>query len=812
MAIVGRYELCAQLASGNTGYVYSARMASGGDAHPAYAVKLIKPRLAKEQRYSQLLLTEAPAATTFEHPSSVRIFEIGNSDSELYVAMERVEGQTLHAVLQRSISDRRPLSPEVALFIARRVAGVLELAHRTSWCEGESRGICHGEVSPQSILIGYDGQVKLTGVGIGRARICLPPARARLPYRAPELFERPTLTDEADIYGLGVVLYEGLAHKSPFLREQVNDTRQAILDNVFMPIGVECPDVAGAIDELVQRMMARNPRERPRSMSEVEDVIRAVMVASDDDMTVQLSEEMRILFAEEQAELSMSQGWVPRTPHEAAAPWEEISGTSQSGSGTISPTMPPKSSSTPKASPAHKSTATGLYDEFEVDQLVDAIVAASSAARGQSGDLPKMDSGEMEFVRMMDVVRPREASSKPAPKESAFAHALEDGSSEFDVDQLVDAIVHASAKAREPQPHPEARRSAPSSGIRESMHQGAIVDIAENPRSTRKPKLSPDEPSSTPEPTSPIPGQSAIEYRETSEAAEEGTVPEQTLLKAGEIVGNRYRVVDKLGIGGMAVVYKVQHLLLEKMLALKLLRPELSMIPYVVQRFQREARCVSQLDDPHIVRVTDFGRADDGALFLVMELIEGEPLSHRLETEGAMALEPALEIMDQVLSALDHAHKNNVVHRDLKPDNIMLVKRNGRPLVKLVDFGIAKLAGDDALSQKPLTQAGMVFGSPRYMSPEQANGEAVDGRADIYAAGTILYEMLTGKRPFDGKSANAVFSRLLTQPPPAMELLGMGQQRAAEIERVIFRALEKDKEARFQSAAEFRDALAEAAK
>jgi serine/threonine-protein kinase len=248
------------------------------------------------------------------------------------------------------------------------------------------------------------------------------------------------------------------------------------------------------------------------------------------------------------------------------------------------------------------------------------------------------------------------------------------------------------------------------------------------------------------------------------------------------------------------------------MLALKLLRPELSMIPYVVQRFQREARCVSQLDDPHIVRVTDFGRSDNGSLYLVMELIDGEPLTRRLEVEGAMALRPALEIMGQVLTALDHAHKNNVVHRDLKPDNIMLVKRAAGVFVKLVDFGIAKLAGDEPLEQKPLTQAGMVFGSPRYMSPEQANGEPVDSRADIFAAGTILYELLTSRRPFDGQSANAVFSRLLTQPPPPMgELEKLDPLVALAIERVVFRALEKDKNARFDSAADFWDALSAAA-
>src|SRR5262249_46992174 len=153
-------------------------------------------------------------------------------------------------------------------------------------------------------------------------------------------------------------------------------------------------------------------------------------------------------------------------------------------------------------------------------------------------------------------------------------------------------------------------------------------------------------------------------------------------------------VIDKLGAGGMSVVYKVEHVHLQKMLALKLLRPELSTIPYVVQRFQREARCVSQLDDPHVVRVTDFGRADNGSLYLVMELIEGQSLTDRITDEAPMRLAVALSVMEQILAGLEHAHRNNVIHRDLKPDNIMLIQRDGLLLVKIVDFGIAKLLND----------------------------------------------------------------------------------------------------------------------
>jgi serine/threonine-protein kinase len=243
-------------------------------------------------------------------------------------------------------------------------------------------------------------------------------------------------------------------------------------------------------------------------------------------------------------------------------------------------------------------------------------------------------------------------------------------------------------------------------------------------------------------------------------------------------------------------------------MALKLLRPELSSVPYVVQRFHREARFVSQLDDPRIVRVIDFGRAENGSLFLVMELIEGEPLSQRMHDHNAMELDDAMRVIEQVLLGLDHAHKNNVIHRDLKPDNIMLIQRGLDLQVKIVDFGIAKLASADGQTRAAtLTQAGMVFGSPRYMSPEQASGDVVDARTDIYAAGVIVYELLTGRRPFDGKSARAILSAALTQPAPPMNLTRPNKRVGQAIENVVLTALAKEKEQRYPSAGALLEAL-----
>lgn len=279
-------------------------------------------------------------------------------------------------------------------------------------------------------------------------------------------------------------------------------------------------------------------------------------------------------------------------------------------------------------------------------------------------------------------------------------------------------------------------------------------------------------------------------------------------LQPGDVVGERYRVVAPIGSGGMGNVYRVQHTLMAKEMAMKLLRPELSSIPQIVERFEREAKSASRLDNVHIVRVTDFGQAPNGAFFLIMELLEGESLGARMHRQGPLPIDEALEVADQILEALEHAHANGVVHRDLKPENIMLVVRDGRTIVKILDFGLAKLTASAAdPNEANLTKAGMVFGTPRYMSPEQAAGEQVDERSDLYAVGVILYEVLAGRPLFGASAAVELLTAHLTKAPPPLDLQVPDPTTAAEVERAVMRALAKHKADRWQSAREFREAL-----
>lgn len=226
----------------------------------------------------------------------------------------------------------------------------------------------------------------------------------------------------------------------------------------------------------------------------------------------------------------------------------------------------------------------------------------------------------------------------------------------------------------------------------------------------------------------------------------------------GLVLDGRYRLEARIGGGGMGAVYQGRHLMMDQVVAIKVLRPELARDPATVKRFAREAKSTFRFDHPHCVRVTDFGASPEGFLYLVMEYLRGRTLSQELSIDGPMAPHRAVHVAGQVCAALGRAHALGFVHRDLKPDNVMLLHRDGDPdFVKVLDFGLAKLLAPEALgtaaiSFSPLTGQGAVFGTPAYMSPEQAMDQPLAPSTDIYALGVTLYEMLTGEVPFAGTS------------------------------------------------------------
>lgn len=276
--------------------------------------------------------------------------------------------------------------------------------------------------------------------------------------------------------------------------------------------------------------------------------------------------------------------------------------------------------------------------------------------------------------------------------------------------------------------------------------------------------------------------------------------------RLGDVVGGRYQLESLLGAGGMGRVYRAAHLELGESVAVKFLLAEYTARPEMRARFRREAVVLARLRHPGIVSVMDYGE-HRGELYLVMELLRGFSLASQVLAGGVtMPVGRALDVIEQILQVIESAHASGVVHRDLKPDNVMLLDAGDRTdRVKVLDFGIAGLVGDSGRVEK-LTKTGTIRGTPQYMSPEQCLGQDIGPPSDIYAVGTILYELLVGTTPFEGRSVAEVFSRQMFSPVPSFAERPPQRAVPAGIEALLQRALAKKPEQR-PTAAEMRDGL-----
>lgn len=278
----------------------------------------------------------------------------------------------------------------------------------------------------------------------------------------------------------------------------------------------------------------------------------------------------------------------------------------------------------------------------------------------------------------------------------------------------------------------------------------------------------------------------------------------------GKVLAGKYRIDERLSEGGMGAVYRGTHTLMDKTVAIKVLRPALAADEKIVARFSREARAASKILHPHALSVTDFGEDETGTVFLVMEYLSGRTLKEIIREEGPMQLPRVVEIVRQVGGALDEAHSQGVVHRDLKSDNIMLISTTGADYAKVLDFGIAKIKEPDGAYDGSLTSPDLVIGTPQYMSPEQCSQSPdIDARSDIYSMGVILYEMLVGHVPFTGESPTAIMLKHLQQPTPSV--LTERPDVPSNVAQVVARAMEKRPENRYRSIGELVEDLTIAA-
>lgn len=272
-------------------------------------------------------------------------------------------------------------------------------------------------------------------------------------------------------------------------------------------------------------------------------------------------------------------------------------------------------------------------------------------------------------------------------------------------------------------------------------------------------------------------------------------------MTPGEIILDKFKVIDRLGQGGMGSVYRVDHLVLHRQFALKCLNKQHS-DDVSWRRFQNEAKAAGKLDHPNLIKVHEFDLLPDGRPYILMDLVQGETLSDITKHTGSLPVERAINIIIQVAFAINYAHEQGIIHRDLKPTNIMVMPsevEGEKEAVKVVDFGIAKLTGMDEFNQQTLTKTGEIFGSPLYMSPEQCTGTMVDHRTDIYSIGCVFYELLTGAPPFIGENALSTMMKHQTETPLSLKEASLGTSFSPHLEKVVTKMLAKDPNLRYQN-------------
>jgi serine/threonine-protein kinase len=278
------------------------------------------------------------------------------------------------------------------------------------------------------------------------------------------------------------------------------------------------------------------------------------------------------------------------------------------------------------------------------------------------------------------------------------------------------------------------------------------------------------------------------------------------VIEVGAELGGRYRIVRLLGEGGMGAVYEAEHTTLGRRVAIKVLHDHVARLADAVMRFSREARAAAEIGHPSIVEISDTG-VHRGLPFLVMELLHGETLADRLSRPEPVSPTESCRIIGHVLSALASAHAKGIIHRDLKPENVFLVAGEGRSPVKLLDFGISKFRRSGQTLQQT-TQEGIPIGTPAYMAPEQWMGRKdIDGRADIFAVGVMLYELLTGCLPYEGANQSELFLEIVRGSNTPEAPSSLERDLPAALDRVVLRALDRERDGRFPSAAECLDAL-----
>ena len=684
-------------------------------------IKTVLPHLA-DKEYLQRFRDEAKIVVRLSHGNLVPVFDSGQADGEIYLAMDFVEGRDLRATWNRCAKKGIAFPIDVAAHIVKELARGLQYAHSFGALK-----LVHRDVSPPNVLLSYTGEVKLTDFGLASSTLKMEKTApgiiyGKVSYMSPEQARGEPLDGRTDLYAAGIILWELLTGRQLF------------------PSGKGAGGVPGndapTAEELLQRVRHPEisaPSKRASRVPAELDRIAMKALAPDLAQRYQTCEELRRDLATFLAQTSPATDSVRVTKF-----------------------------------------LTDLYgDEIETERR-ERETLIESARR---------------TLKTLDTIVPRilaRASPPPPPARSPPPSPAAKADREADKDREL-AAARSEENRRErgtvvPGP-PRADRLADKlagAGARAAAGNAALGSAA-------------------------AAAAAELEIMAESEAVT-GDTEALSVSVVGSLVGGRYRIRRLCGEGGMGRVYEAEHIEIGKRVALKILHPAYSQTPDLVERLKREARAASKISHPNVVDVTDSGTTPDGSFFFVMEYIEGIELGELIFRERRLDVPRALAITAQVCRALHAAHQVNVIHRDLKPENVLILSRDGqRDFIKVLDFGIAKSGDSDSESgrdsqgrpSRRLTHPGMTMGTPEYMAPEQATGHPADPRSDVYAVGGILYEMLSGKPPYEGANFMDILNKKANQLPPPLATVRADVP--PEIEALILRALAKNPAARPQT-------------
>ena len=756
-----RYRLDSRIATGGMGEVWR-----GTDTvlDREVAIKLLKREYADDESFRSRFETEARHAGSLHHPGIAAVFDFGEAAPadgsgapRPYLVMELVDGQPLSDLLRPD----EPMDPDVTRDLLGQAADAIGAAH--------AAGIVHRDIKPANLLVTPAREVKITDFGIARAAEGMALTQTGQvigtpQYISPEQARGITATPASDVYALGVVAFECLAGRRPFVADTPIATALAHLREPVPPLPPEVPADLAAV---VRKAMSKEPGDRYADGAAFAAALRDPATAA----TAIVPPPDTI----PPSDTGSTQVLAGAAAGAAGAAGAAALDTGAAAAATTGPTH----AATPP--PRRRRGALWLLAGAFAVLAVVVIGFLVFAGEGDQTDptqnptkhpsrtnkptkAPSSEPTQAPTTTTPTSAPPSSAPTSQAPTQSSTPSVTQSPSASATADPVAEqhrllADVHADHD----------RAGVPGSADDEPLH------LSQRRRHRRQP------------------GPGAEQRRKGRPLMSN---PQPT------VVGGRYEVGELLGRGGMAEVRKGIDTRLGRVVAIKRLRTDLARDATFQARFRREAQSAASLNHPAIVAVYDTGEemstdgSDVAQPYIVMEFVAGRTLRDILREGRKILPERALEITSGVLSALDYSHRAGIIHRDIKPGNVMLTPTGD---VKVMDFGIARAISD---ASSTMTQTAAVVGTAQYLSPEQARGETVDSRSDVYSAGCLLYELLTGRPPFVGDSPVAVAYQHVREPaaPPSDHDTDL----PPEIDAIVMKALAKRLEDRYQSAAAMR--------